>query len=487
MILGRYDFGDRMLIDSQFSREDQETIFHEFTHQVITNTSLYGGLLILLQYLASRTHPRLEGALRELCAASETTQEMTALYGQCFFRNLNKFGDLDAYLEDLRQTDYYRKYALPGFDALMKNPRLYLDDNLYLYTIARAAMNIDITALRDLNWFDPLQVRARLMQESERCNPDRRYGKLCRAALDLQALNRDVSMEEIAAHAGLVCHVWSREAVSDMIASLAVQMERNGGGDAAVIVQRLEAYIVKDFSGPTEPVSFFQGIQPAVLNPAETVDGATDIQASDFQTTTALLLMHDETMAANGHGTASSPKDFLSLYQAGDGKKFLRLLPRGDVSRFLPRYGGEIVVFLEDYDAFHRAFPTLANRRIFYRFDGKYADFVQQIPVKGETPRIHFHEVSDRVVCLFVLNDRGEAFFTVQFRSILYFALQDIRAGRFIYVDLPPGGVDGCFYLTKTDWNRYEDVILSTVEKSLLDPLKGLPSLGHRINLREKK
>lgn len=487
MILGQYDFGDRVLIDSQFSQEDQETIFHEFTHQMITNNSLYGVLLILLNFLANRTHPQLDGALRELCAASETTQEMTALYGQCFFRNLDKFEDLDAYLETLRQTDYYRKYARPGFDALMKNPRIYLDNDLYLYAIAKAAMNIDITALQDLNWFDPPQVRARLMQEPKRCNPDWRYRKLCQAALEMQTLDRDVSLEEIAAYAGLINHAWTRETVSEIIAFLTAQIERCGGGNAAAIAQRLEAFIVKDFSGPTEPVSFFQGIQPAVLNPAETVDGSTDIQASDFQTTTALLLMHDETMAANGHGTASSPKDFLSLYQAGDGKKFLRLLPRGDVARFLPRYGGEIVVFLEDYDAFHRAFPTLANRRIFYRFDGKYADFLQQIPVKGETPRIHFHEVSDRVVCLFVLNGRGEAFFTVQFRSILYFALQDIRAGRFIYVDLPPGGVDGCFYLTKTDWNRYEDVILSTVEKSLLDPLKGLPSLGHRINLREKK
>lgn len=484
MILGKYDFGEDVYVDGNHSDDRGATIVHEITHLVLTQGSVYGVIMGAFRALSDTCVPKLSGTLRELMNASITTQEMTALYSQCFTYKQKGEEALDAYLAQLKSWDYYRKYCISGFDALVKSPQYLMDGTFLLQSIAIAAMNISLAEFDGVNWLEPAQVRAQLMQYPKRCNPDSRYRALVRVLLDSLSPNREVSLQEVTRHADIDACEMSSTVVSTLLDHLAAQLEQSGIANAAGLIGGLNIKM-QAAQDNLSIETIIQKIIPGNLNLGSPSDVRLHVLDCDYQSSTVTLMLNDGspcTRALSQNGTAS---DLLILYQAATGKYSLLILSRENVQVFLQHYKGEIILFGEDYDNFHRFFPSLANRRVFFRFDGQYPHFIAQIRTDSSIPHVHFHQVTNDTYCIFIVNKRGEVFFTLQLNDILQYVLRDINNKKFIYTNVPDDSdnTDPYFYLSSTDWCRYEDVILSTIGKSMMDLTKGLPALGHRINL----
>lgn len=119
MIQGEYDYGDHVFIDSKYTYDQSDVIFHELTHHAVTQGSLYGVLEIVLKRISIWHVPELTSVISELSNASLTAQEMTAIYAQCLYYKRQGSEALAAYEKYLHQSDYYRKYCISGFDEIV--------------------------------------------------------------------------------------------------------------------------------------------------------------------------------------------------------------------------------------------------------------------------------------------------------------------------------------------------------------------------------
>lgn len=142
------------------------------------------------------------------------------------------------------------------------------------------------------------------------------------------------------------------------------------------------------------------------------------------------------------------------------------------------------MVFTEDYDEFKQHIPLPSNKRVFYRYDGMWKDFVGQIRSQ-KTPYVHLHDVNPMINCVFVINEDNEVFFTLQLKDIIPYIIDDIKKGKLIYANIvgDDKNIKDCFYLTETDWCRYENVIASVTNRSLIDFSEGFPTIGGRIEI----
>ena len=105
MIQGEYDYGDHVFIDSKYTYDQSDVIFHELTHHAVTQGSLYGVLEIVLKRISIWHIPDLKSVISELSNASLTVQEMTAIYAQCLYYKRQGGEMLAAYEKYLHQSD----------------------------------------------------------------------------------------------------------------------------------------------------------------------------------------------------------------------------------------------------------------------------------------------------------------------------------------------------------------------------------------------
>lgn len=223
MIQGEYDYGDHVFIDSKYTYDQSDVIFHELTHHAVTQGSLYGVLEIVLKRISIWHVPELTSVISELSNASLTAQEMTAIYAQCLYYKRQGGETLAAYEKYLHQSDYYRKYCISGFDEIVHYSRDDIDGTALLTAIAVMALNVDLT-LAEIDWKDSLQVRKLILENPSQYYVNYRYSGLVKAALKLIRREEEITRDKLLQESSMICRERSYENLSEMLQRLSRQL-----------------------------------------------------------------------------------------------------------------------------------------------------------------------------------------------------------------------------------------------------------------------
>lgn len=202
------------------------------------------------------------------------------------------------------------------------------------------------------------------------------------------------------------------------------------------------------------------------------------------QMNTVIVTLYDKSFEKQGIGTEGEEKDILVFHHAAAVWRFPVVFNRDETIRFLSEFQGEIVAFTEDYDRLKHNIPLPEGKRVFYFYEGKWDDFAGQIRSQS-VPYIHFHEVNPLINCIFAINENQEVFFTLQFKIITKYIIEDLREGKMIYANMEGDNTEikDCFYLEDTDWCRYENVIAAMINRNFMDFSEGFPVIGGRIDI----
>ncbi len=484
MIQGKYDFGDHVFIDSKYTYNQEDVKYHELAHHAITQGSLYGVLEIALKQISIWYVPDMQDILVELSNASLTTQEMTAIYAQCIYYKLHGEKELETFEYHLHKGDYYRKYCIPGFDEIVHYKQFDLNGTSLLTAIAIMALNIDITLIEP-NWRDALQIRKIILCNQLQNHVDYRYRRLIKAVLQLIKQGEYLTEEKILQVSGITCLKRSYDNLTDMlhrlVKQISVQYNINYDELQSKINNIMESK--NEFSEKPDIHEIEQRVLPALLNNQYVFppSDATDFNSLMNSVTVAL---HDKSFINQGIGTESTKIDCLVFHHATAGWRYPVTFERNETIHFLSEFQGEIIVFTEDYDEFKQNISLPPDKRIFYRYDGMWKDFVGQIR-SHKTPYIHLHEINSLINCVFIINEHNEVFFTLQLKDITPYIIEDIRKGNMVYANIlgDSKNIHDCFYLTETDWCRYENVIASVINRNFMDFSEGFPTIGGRVNI----
>lgn len=482
MIQGKYDYGDLVYIDSKYTHSEGDVIYHELTHHAITQGSLYGVLEIVLKHISVWYGENISQSLAELSNASLTTQEMTAIYAQGIYYKLSGEGKLQTFERRLHESDYYKKYCISGFDEILHYKQNDRDVNSLLTVIAVMALSIDFT-LAEPNWKNPLQIRNLIINNQMQYHVDYRYRCLVKSALQLIKQGESLTEKKILQVSGITCLERSYDNVTAMLQRLTKQLSAQYGIDVIELQNKINDVLVSKEQFSAKP-NFGQKVLPALLN-YEFTFPPSSIKVCDSQMHTVTIALHNESFIAHGIGSESDKVDCLIFHNVVIGWRYPVLYKRTKTISFLSEFNREIIVNLEEYDEFKRDIPISPGRRIFYRYDGKWGDFVSKIRSKS-TPFVHLHEATPLVYCVFVINEDKEVFFTLQLKNVITYILEDISKGKMIYANMPENNqkIKDCFYLTETDWCRYDDVVATAINRTFTDFSDNkFPTIGRRINL----
>lgn len=484
MIQGKYDFGDHVFIDSKYTYSQEDVIYHELAHHSITQGSLYGVLEIVLKQVGIWHSSDIKFALAELSNASLTTQEMTATYAQCLYYKLKGKKELSEFEHRLHKGDYYKKYCISGFDEIVHYEQYDLNGTSLLSAIAIMALNIDIT-IAEPNWQEPEQIRNLILGNQAQYHVDYRYRQLIKTLLQLIRQRETLTEEKILRMSGITCLERTHENITDMLHRLARQLSEQCGINNEKLLERFKSILApkKELSGRPNLSEIEQRILPKLLNNEYVYPPTYDSNLNSMMNSVTVVL-HDESFTNIGVGTESDKIDCLIFHHAAAGWRYPVTYKREETKKFLYKFQGEIIVFTEDYDEFKQSIPLPAGKRVFYRYDGKWSDFVTQIR-SHNTPYVHMHSATPLVNCIFVINEDNEVFFTIQIKDVTSYIIEDIRKGKMIYANVSGDdqNIRDCFYLTETDWCRYENVIVSVINRCFMDFPEGFPTVGGRINL----
>ena len=484
MIQGEYDYGDHVFIDSKYTYDQSDVIFHELTHHAVTQGSLYGVLEIILKRISIWHVPELSSVISELSNASLTAQEMTAIYAQCLYYKRQGGEALAAYEKYLHQSDYYKKYCISGFDEIVHYSQDDIDGTTLLTVIAVMSLNIDLT-LAKIDWKDFLQVRKLILDNPSQYYVDYRYSSLVKVALKLLRMGEEITREKLLQESGIICREKNYKNLSEMLHRLSRQLSACFDISQSELDDWFEEIIAQEDNFEVKPDlrDIEQRVIPKLLNNPY-VYPPVDAKNLLPQMNTVIVTLHDKSFEKQGIGTEGEEKDILTFHHAVAGWRFPVIFSRDETIHFLSEFQGEIVAFTEDYDKLKQNIPLSSGKRVFYFYEGKWDDFVGQIRSLS-VPYIHLHEVNPLINCVFVINENHEVFFTLQFRTITKYIIEDLREGKMIYANMEGDNTEikDCFYLEETDWCRYENVIAAMINRNFRDFSEGFPVVGGRTNL----
>lgn len=484
MIQGKYNFGDHVYIDSKYTCDQEDVIYHELSHHAITQGSLYGVLEIALKQIGIWYEPDIHNSLTELANASITTQEMTAIYAQCLYYKLHGEKELETFEQQLHKSEYYKKYCIYGFDEIVHYKQYDLDGVSLLTAIAIMALSIDFT-LAEPNWRDSGRIRKIILDNQLQYHVDYRYRRLVKTVLQMIREGEYLTEEKILRVSGVICIKRNYDNLTAMLQRLTRQLSAQYNINCNELQDKINKILApkEELSGSPDIQEIEQRVLPALLNDEYVLPpaGAENYHALMNSVT---VMLHDKSFTNQGFGTESNKVDCLIFHHAAVGWRYPAMFERSETIRFLSEFQGEIIVFTEDYDEFKQNFTLAPNKRVFYRYDGMWKNFVEQIRSQ-KTPYIHLHEINSLINCVFVINDNNEVFFTLQQKSITPYIIEDIRKGKLVYVNILGDSKDikDCFYLTETDWCRYENVIASVINRNLMDFSEGFSPISGRINI----
>lgn len=486
MILGKYNFGDNVLIDTQNGASAFDVYLHEITHYSITQGSICGNLMIALSSISELREPKLKHLLFELHQSSIVTQEMTAIYVQEIYERMIKHDlDTDNSKYCMISSDYHKKYCLDGYDTIISYPQYIINNKFLLVELATISLNFDITENEDISYTDPLSFRRIIMNNPSKYNADYRYKKLLEATVQLINEKEELCIDRIIALADIEYRNKDYQIVKDTIFRLCNHMCKVFSLDFDdlinnVIKLRNETDVLRDSLQGEDIEKFKQHFIPRALNYSLKFPPKGTVPLLNNYVHTVMILLKDEQISNIG----ILDKDILILHHSFAKWHYAVPTKREDSIKYINQFPGEIICFLEDYQEFSMLFPISSNRRVFYCFEGQLESFFEYIERKN-IKNIHAHQVNDNVYCIFATQNGFEIFFTFQTKLMWNHIVTSINSKRFIYINLPEGQrVDNCFYLNDNDWCKYEDVISSIVDADPDRLTEGFLSIGHRIHLQ---
>lgn len=481
MILGEFNFGDQVYIDSTLGIRHFDVYVHEIIHYSITASSLCGILTAGLKLVMDQCDIHVGSILKELRNASIVTQEMTALYGQYFFKKMMEESESLTEFEDtLHSSDYYKMYCLAGFDTLIHHPEYIVDGKLLLIHLARIALSFDLTSVDGIDWLNAKTIRNVLLEKPILYNPDYRYKQLINATLQLINDKETLSLDKIVEKAGiqyLQCDYANVYAMTERLCRQLSEQLQIEFSDLFGNVIKLRPE--KDVSGKASVEDIYQRFIPKSLNgnyryPPEEIGPLNDLVQ------TAITILCDQQTAIRGVNT-----DVLCLHHSVAGWHYFVPITRNREIDYLNKFPGEIVTFSEDYEVFRNTIVLPPQRRVFYYFDGQWQLFSSFVRNKG-TQYLHIHQVNQDMYCIFVTDQGLDVFFNLQTKYTLSAIMNDITNGKFTYINVPAGQfVDHCFYLNDKDWCKYEDVIAAVLNINMMDAPNGFLAIGRRLQLSE--
>lgn len=482
MILGSFNFEDFVYIDSEEGIKHPDVYAHELTHYTISQNSMVGMLMLVIKQVAEQRDFRLRSVLKELHDASVVTQEMTAMYAQYMTHLMIHEGALAAeYEKSFKESDYYRKYCLADFNILVNNPQ-YEEDGLYsLIELAIVAMNIDYSELKEIDWVDRKTLQKAILRNPIKYYPDFRYRKLVKTWIHQMKNGEQVDIEEIAAEAGIPNHTADYKSVHAMVSRLCHQLSEQCGLQyndlfGGVVKLNSESEIAKTF----DDREITQRIIPKVLNSKYRFP-PTEIELMNNWVQTACVALHDSNMKNWGIGVDDRVIDAMVLHHSVAGWHYPVFTERQASVQYIAQFPGEIISFYEDYDRFRLETGLPKEKRVFYLFEGQWRRFVRWV-LSLNMRYLYIHQINQDVYCAFATNQGHDVCFTIQSAMNLQNIFQSVENGDFAYVNIPKGeNTDGIFYLTNSDWYRFEDVIGAMLNINLMDNTNGFQAVGRRV------
>lgn len=486
MILGSFNFEDMVYIDSKEGITRPDVYAHELTHYTITQNSMVGILMLALKQVAEQRDFKLQHALKELHDASIVTQEMTAMYAQYMTYMIIHGGVIDSEYEVIFKTsDYYKKYCLESFDVLINNPQEE-DNGLYsLIQLAIVAMNVDYSEIRAIDWTDSQSLRKTILEAPLKYLPDYRYRKLVDTWAQQIRCCQQKDIEKIVAEAGIHYIEVDHDNVTTMISRLCYQLSKqcNLSYDdlfGGVVQINFETESSKEFD--TEEIA--QRIIPKVLNRKVRFPN-TKIDLLNNWVQTAFVALNDKHMENWGIKADDRVIDILLLHHSIAGWHYPVFTERKATAEYIVQFPGEVISFYEDFDRFRLEIPLPTEKRVFYLFDGQWQRFVKWVH-SLDMKYVYIHQINQDVYCIFATNYGHDVCFTIQSALMLQYIFKSIDDGDFTYVNLPQKqNIDGIFYQTDSDWYRFEDVIASTLNITMIDNPNGSHIMGRRVFMDE--
>lgn len=482
MILGSFNFEDFVYIDSEEGIKHPDVYAHELTHYTISKNSMVGMLMLVIKQVAEQRDFRLRSVLKELHDASVVTQEMTAMYAQYMTHLMIHKGALATkYEKAFKESDYYRKYCFADFNILLNNPQ-YEQDGMYsLIELAIVAMNIDYSELKEIDWADRQTLQKAILRNPINYYPDFRYRKLVKTWIRQIENRKQADIKEIVVEAGIPNRTADYKSVHAMVSRLCHQLSEQCGltyNDlfGGVVKLNPESELAKTF----DDREISQRIIPKVLNSKFRFPTA-EIELMNNWAQTACVALHDRNMKNWGIGADDRMIDVIVLHHSVAGWHYPVFAERQTSVQYIARFPGEIISFGEDYDRFRVETGLPKEKRVFYLFEGQWERYVRW--VLGLNMRcLYIHQINKDIYCIFVTDQGYDVCFTIQSAMNLQYVFQSVENGDFIYVNLPEEkNTDGIFYLTDSDWYRFEDVIGAMLNTNLRDNTNGFQVIGRRV------
>lgn len=482
MILGSFNFEDFVYIDSEEGIKHPDVYAHELTHYTISKNSMVGMLMLVIKQVAEQRDFRLRSVLKELHDASVITQEMTAMYAQYMTHLMIHKGSLAAeYEKSFKESDYYRKYCLADFNILVNNPQ-HEEDGLYsLIELAIVAMNIDYSELKEIDWADSKTLQKAILKDPLNYYPDFRYQKLVKTWIRQIESGKQVDIEEVATEAGILNDKVDYKNVHAMISRLCHHLSKQCGLEyddlfGGVVKLNSESEIAKTF----DDREISQRIIPKVLN-SKIQFPTAEIELMNNWAQTACVALHDRNMKNWGIGVDDRVIDVIVLHQSVAGWHYPVFTDRQASVKYITQFPGEIISFYEDYDRFRLETGLPIEKRVFYLFEGQWQHFVKW--VHGLNMRyLCVQQINEDIYCVFATDQGHDVCFTIQSAMNLKYIFQSVENGDFVYANIPKGqNTDGIFWLTNTDWYRFEDVISAMLNINLMDNTNGFQILNRRV------
>lgn len=486
MIHGKYNYGINVLIDTNLDSNNIDTKVHEITHQTITQCSLYGVLLILLKAMNEELALGLKDTFKVLADACITTEEMSALYGQCLIKRVAEPENFANYYKELKSTEQYHMYCMAGFEEILNYPQYQINDTILLTEIAIFAMDFDLTEL-DPDWTDPSEVQRIIASHANTHNADYRYRKLIKTVRKLIRNNEEITEEKLLRLSRVTYQDREYDAVAEMLNRFARQLSKRMNLPEGIFKQYIE-----NVKAPKE--TFFQHktaadveqpFVPFALNGnyrwPENADANFNLQMDSV-----FFALPDSNMMIVHKDDPDKKLHYLAIFHhATAGYYYYIPMVKKEAETFISRFEGNVIFFTEDYDRVDRMVKLPKERRIFYCYVGEWRYFMETIRCKS-IPKVFIHEVDEDKIAIFVINEKNEVFFTLQYNTIYKYILDEIKKGNMEYVQkFQPDFTDGIFYLESNDWCRYEDVIMAYLQKTYLNFTNDGKVLGRRVVIED--
>jgi len=475
MINGIYSLDDIARIDYTNSRIDIQ--LHELIHSSLTQGSILGNTMIVLNILAKEVDIGLLNTIKVLIQSSELTQEMTALYFQAvYFRELgHSYEDIISYLS---QSDYYKMYAISGFDDLVKNEPIIWGQNLAVFKIALDAMNFDISNTNP-DWTNAGRIIEIISGDMLRFRADSRFKYLFNIFISNLRCGKILSEQDFI---DLIDIEFIDNDNENSISLLETMRTQFAAIDSRFMDSSLQDFI-DSYKNKEYGAELGNKAIPSPLFVNLTRKEKLSFDNEDYDTTCAFVLLNDNkaTMKA-----LDDTKDMIILHNFISGDRYPVFVSRAETLSFLGKYQSPIVFYSEDFFYVRDNIEFVNHHKLFFFYEGAFELFERYFLDFDDDNYIFYQQINDRVFFVFINEPKQSniIFVTVQFGNIIEQINSDIASGKYTYINPSDQDslLDPIFYKTAQDKIDYGLVISAWSNTKHSSDSEGHP-WGERITI----